>query len=74
MIEFHAMGSKLMLKTIMKPIYDCKDSVTEREFLERAETGDILLFHTNNTGAKIQRVLTNSDYDHVAMVVKFRKK
>ena len=32
------------------------------------------MFHTKNTGAKIQRVITNSDYDHVAMVVKFRKK
>ena len=32
------------------------------------------MFRTKNTGATIQRVLTNSEYDHVAMVVKFRKK
>lgn len=32
------------------------------------------MFRTNNTGAKIQRVLTNSDFDHVAMVVRFRQK
>lgn len=38
-----------------------------------AETGDILLFYTRNTGAQIQRMITNSDFDHVAMVVKFRQ-
>ena len=63
-----------MIKTMMKPLYNCKDSMTEKQFLNTAETGDILLFHTKNTGATIQRVLTNSEYDHVAMVVKFRKK
>ena len=63
-----------MFKTMSKQYYDCKDSMTEAEFIDVAETGDLLLFHTQNLGAKIQRVLTSSDYDHVAMVVKFRKK
>ena len=63
-----------MLKTLMKPFYENKDSLTEREFIDTAETGDILLFFTENTGAKIQRFLTNSDYDHVAMVVKLQKR
>ena len=38
------------------------------------ETGDLLLFKTKNTGAKIQRVLTNSEFDHVAMIVKFKNR
>lgn len=56
----------------MKPLYGCTDSISEKEFFNTAETGDILLFYTKNTGAKIQRMITNSDFDHVAMVVKFR--
>ena len=41
--------------------------------MQTAQTGDILLFYTKNTGAQIQRFITNSDFDHVAMVVKFGK-
>lgn len=36
-----------------------------------AETGDIVLFETNNFGAKMQRKFTNSKYDHVGMCIKF---
>lgn len=73
MIKYHAKEKKLLLKTLVKPLYNCQDSMTEKEFCRIAETGDILLFYTRNTGAKIQRAITNSDFDHVAMVVKFRK-
>lgn len=38
--------------------------------MKEAQTGDILLFYTNNTGANLQRFFTNSDFDHVAMVVR----
>lgn len=62
-----------MIKTMVKPIYDSKDTIAEKHFIQAAETGDILLFHTKNTGAQIQRLITNSDFDHVAMIVKFRK-
>lgn len=55
-----------------KPFYACSDTISERQFTSQAETGDILLFYTRHIGAQIQRVLTNSDFDHVAMVVKFR--
>lgn len=30
-----------------------------------------MLFYTNHLGAKLQRGLTNSDFDHVGMIVKF---
>lgn len=56
---------------MIKPLYECQDSITEKEYNKIAETGDVLLFYTRNTGAKLQRVITNSDFDHVAMVVKF---
>lgn len=42
--------------------------------MKNADTGDILLFYTENFGAKVQRFFTNSDFDHVAMVVKLKKK
>lgn len=61
-----------MLQTIVKPIYNFKDSLTEKDFLSEAETGDLLLFYTNNIGAKLQRFFTNSDFDHIAMVIRFR--
>lgn len=62
-----------MIKTIVKPLYDSKDTITEKQFIQAAETGDILLFYTKNTGAQLQRLITNSEFDHVAMVIKFRK-
>lgn len=62
-----------MIKTMLKPIYDSQDTISEKQFIQTAETGDILLFYTKNTGAQLQRFITNSDFDHVAMVVKFRK-
>ena len=33
-----------------------------------------MLFYTKNNGAQLQRLLTNSDFDHVAMVVKIGDK
>lgn len=52
-------------------MYLQKDSLTEEEFVESAETGDILLFKTDNLAAKLQRGISGSDYDHVGMVVRF---
>jgi hypothetical protein len=73
-IDVHSLECKMLFKTISKPLYEDKDSLTEREFIDMSETGDVLLFFTNHTGGKLQRFFTQSDYDHVAMVVKFDKK
>lgn len=53
----------------------------DEEFIERADTGDLLLFRSKQLGGKITRTFTNSDFgrtpfalaciDHVAMVLKF---
>jgi hypothetical protein len=45
-LSYHSKENKLMLKTMNKFIYDSKDTLTEREFLKNADTGDILLFYT----------------------------
>lgn len=39
--------------------------------MEKADTGDLLLFNCNNVGAFLTRTVTVSQYDHVAMVLKF---
>lgn len=43
-----------------KYIYD--DLISEEEFFQVAETGDLLLLETENTGAKIQRMITSSKF------------
>lgn len=39
--------------------------------MNEADSGDILLFKSKQFGAKITRGFTQSDYDHVAMVLRF---
>ena len=34
------------------------------------EHGDILLFHSDNINSKVQRFVTNSEFDHVAILVR----
>lgn len=46
--------------------------ITEIKYLSEVSTGDILLFNTNNFGAKIQRYFAKSKYDHIAMVLKLK--
>ena len=44
--------------------------LTNQEFLAMAETGDILLFQGKSKGSALQRFITWSKYDHVAVVLK----
>ncbi|CAD8124658.1 unnamed protein product [Paramecium sonneborni] len=57
-------------KIIIKDIYFGTDFVTENEFLDWAETGDILLFQTDNYLAKLQRAITSSQFDHVGLIIR----
>lgn len=50
------------------------DGVTESNFLEMAETGDIILMKTQTTQCAFQRFITHSEYDHVGLLVKFADK
>jgi hypothetical protein len=45
--------------------------MSENQFREIADTGDILLFRGSHTGGKLTRTVTASHFDHVAMVLKF---
>lgn len=45
--------------------------MSESQFKAQADTGDILLFHGSMALTKLTRTVTNSYFDHVAMVLKF---
>ena len=60
------------------------DAISEQQFIQLSDTGDILLFRCRQFGSKITRTFTNSHFgkwiplsslflfvDHVAMVLKF---
>lgn len=46
-----------------------KDSITAKEFIDTADSGDILLFRKHSFLPKMQRTITSSEYDHVGMIV-----
>ena len=46
------------------------DHISEKDFLQTAESGDILLFRSKASITKITRAATNSHFDHIAMIVK----
>lgn len=47
------------------------DNMSEEQFKTQADTGDILLFRSNQAVSKITRGFTSSHFDHVAMLLKF---
>jgi len=47
------------------------EQITEQQFLNTADTFDLLLCRCNNGGAKLTRMYTGSDFDHVAMLLRF---
>ena len=47
------------------------DNVSEKQFIEKADTGDFLLFKANTGSAGVVRTFTGSNFDHVAMVLRF---
>lgn len=42
----------------------------ESKFIEKAETGDIILLRGNHIGGKLTRTFTKGECDHAAMVVR----
>ena len=42
----------------------------EEDFQKIADTGDILLFKTPEFGSQLQRFITNSNYNHIAVVLR----
>ncbi|CAD8157666.1 unnamed protein product [Paramecium octaurelia] len=51
--------------------YYKKRLIHNQQFLDMAQTGDILLFQGKHISCKAQRMVTRSQYDHVAMILKY---
>jgi hypothetical protein len=47
------------------------DRISELQFMNAADTGDILLFRSLDATSKLQRVVLSSKYDHVALVIRY---
>jgi hypothetical protein len=47
------------------------DRISERTFLAEAATGDILLFRSKSCRAKMQRIVSRSEHDHIALVLRY---
>lgn len=50
------------------------NSVSEEQFMRGTDTGDVLLFRSNNSrvlGSWLTRAFTNSHFDHVAIILRF---
>jgi hypothetical protein len=47
------------------------DAISEKQFLEEADTGDILLFKGKSLSSSFIRTVTGGQFDHIAMVLKF---
>lgn len=76
---------KVIFATIQRNIYKSKgiksavnlsqpwkfENIIESQFLEKADTGDMLLYESKNIGSQVIRSITNGLFDHVAMILKF---
>ena len=43
------------------------------DFEALIDTGDLLFFKSATLGGRVQRFMTNSDFDHVGLALKYRK-
>jgi hypothetical protein len=62
-------NDELLIK--QKNFWKLSEGVTTQEFAKEADSGDIILFKGKKLGSKITRGITNSEFDHIAMVLKF---
>jgi len=46
------------------------DTISSKQIEHFSTTGDILLFRTANTASRAQRLVSNSQYDHVAIIIR----
>ena len=71
MITGKSIGAKLGLQYLSKyHRFWRKDYLSEKDFRDRAETGDIILMRGRKNMAALQRAITQEEYDHIAIVLK----
>ena len=47
------------------------ERISNADFIETVDTGDILLFRSRDMGSKISRGVLGSSYDHIALIIKY---
>lgn len=69
-----SLGSKTNLVSISQKQEFWKYSrISNSHFIQEANIGDVLLFRSKNLSAKLQRGVTRSKYDHVAMILRWQE-
>jgi len=46
------------------------DAISEKQFLEEVETGDVILFRGNKSNHSLIRGITGGHFDHAAIIIK----
>ena len=50
-----------------------QEDLNLEDFESLIDTGDLIFFRSNTMGGRVQRFVTNSEFDHVALALKYRK-
>ena len=66
-------GKKRILHLHRKAVYWKHSLIGQKEFIQSARTGDILLFKGTGFSSRFQRIITSSVYDHIALILKYGK-
>ena len=64
-------GNKFQIAAPLTKDFWKQSQISEKQFIDMADTFDILLFTCNTAGGKVIRTYSGSEYDHAAMVLKF---
>jgi hypothetical protein len=75
-IQEHIEGSECQkgyckLNLVIQKNFWKQEIISEKDFVLRADTGDILLFKSKTFAAKLQRSLTRCEFDHVALLLRY---
>ena len=65
-------STELRTQLIINP-EKATDRVPLQDFEALIDTGDMIFFKSKTMGGKVQRFMTNSEFDHVGMALKYRK-
>lgn len=65
-------STELRTQLIINP-EKATDRVPLQDFEALIDTGDMIFFKSKTLGGKVQRFMTNSEFDHVGMALKYRK-
>jgi len=66
-----SLGFANSLQLLKTPKFWKDIRISQKQFRQKADTLDILLFQSNNLRSKLQRSFTRSQYDHVAIILRY---